>query len=232
METDQIEYANKIFAFLDIIGFKKLVDESSRNPNLVSEIANILRISKQIAVSTLSARPTILQVDPNQYIYRSFSDTSIICGPYVSHDDFHFISAWIMSYQYLLWKEQQVFLRGAVVFGDIYHSEEVIFGPAFINAYHLESSSNKAVWPRVLIDKSILEKAKNTETKRDFFEFLRKDNHNLVYLDYLRELFHLIVLGENKKLTGEREQDFGIPIKLFEDHKKAIISQVRKASEK
>lgn len=232
MGMNEIKYSKKIFAFLDILGFERLVNESRNNPELIGKIANILKRSKQIAVGSLNAKLTVLQVNPNQYIYRAFSDTSIISGPYESHDDMSFLSAWVMYYQYFMWKEQRSFVRGAIVYGDIYHDEEVVFGPALIDAYHLERCETKAMWPRVLIDGSLLNKATQTELRRDFFEILRRDDNNLVYLDYLRELFHLIVLGENKRITGERERDFGAPIKFFEDHREAILAQVKDVCKK
>lgn len=226
MATNGIKYSERMVAFLDILGFERIVDKSRNDPELVKKLVNILMRSKQIALSVLKAKLTILQVDPNQYVYRAFSDTSVISGPYVSHDDLSFISMWIMYYQYFLLKEEQSFLRGAVVYGDIYHNEDVMFGPALIDAYRLESDDVKAVWPRVLIDESLLNKVSETELRRDFFEILRRDDNNIVYFDYLRELFHIIVLGANKKITGERERDFGAPIELFEDHKGAILAQV------
>ncbi|MGB2799500.1 MAG: hypothetical protein WBC82_06625 [Dehalococcoidia bacterium] len=125
-----------------------------------------------------------------------------------------------------MWKEERTFIRGAIVYGDVYADENVIFGPALIDAYRLERCKAKAAWPRVLIDKSLLDKTTKEERRRDSFEFLRQDDDNLVYLDYLRELFHLIVLGENKRITGERQQDFGIPTNFFEEHKEAILTQV------
>jgi len=218
-----------MFAFLDILGFERIVDKSRNNPELIEKLANILKRSKQIALASLGAKLTILQVDPSQYLHRAFSDTSVISGPYVSHDDLSFLSMWVMHYQYFMWKEEQSFLRGAVVYGDIYYDEDVIFGPALVDAYHLERDQTQVMWPRVLIDESLLSKVTEAELRRDFFEMLRRDDNNLVYLDYLRDLFHIIVLGENKKLTGERKQDFGVPIKLFEDHKEAILAQVDNA---
>ena len=105
-------YSKKIFAFLDILGFGPMVDESKRNPELISKIAKMLSRSEQIARSALTAKLTVLRVDLNNYVHRSFSDTSVICGPYDSHHDFSFISTWIMIYQYLMWKEWRVFIRG------------------------------------------------------------------------------------------------------------------------
>lgn len=226
MKMNEVKYSKKIFAFLDILGFERLVNDSRNNPRLISKIANMLFQSEQIARSSLTAKLTVLKVDLNKYVYRVFSDTSVICGPYDSHHDLSFISTWIMMYQYLMWKEERTFIRGAIVYGDLYADENVIFGPALIDAYRLERCQTKAAWPRVLIDQSLLDKTTKEECRRDFFEFLRQDDDNLVYLDYLRELFHLIVLGENKRITGERQQDFGIPAKFFKEHKEAILKQV------
>jgi hypothetical protein len=226
MKMKEVKYSKKILAFLDILGFERIVNESKSNPRLISEIANMLFQSEQIARSSLTAKLTVLKVDLKNYVYRSFSDTSVICGPYDSHDDLLFISTWIMMYQYLMWKEERTFIRGAVVYGDSYSDENVIFGPALIDAYRLERCKTKAAWPRVLIAQSVLDKTTEEERRRDFFEFLRQDDDNLVYLDYLRELFHLIALGENKRITGERQQDFGIPAKFFKEHKEAILTQV------
>jgi hypothetical protein len=226
-----IQYSKRMVAFLDIVGFERIVDKSRNDAEIVQKLANILISSKQIALAVLRAKPTILQVDPTQYVYRAFSDTSVISGPYTSHDDLIFISTWVMYYQYLLWKEEQSFLRGAIVYGDIYHNEDVTFGPAIIDAYHLENDDGKAVWPRVLIDKSLLDKVTEVELTRDLFEIFRRDNNNLVYCDYLREFFHLMMLGELEKTTGKREEDFGDPMEFLGDHKAAILTQIHSALE-
>jgi hypothetical protein len=197
MKMKEAKYSKKVFAFLDILGFERIVNESRKNPRLISKIAEMLSRSEQIARRSLTAKLTVLKVDLNNYVYRSFSDTGVICGPYDSHDDLSLISTWIMVYQYLMWKEERTFIRGAVVYGDSYSDENVIFGPALTDAYHLERCKTKAAWPRVLIDQSVLDKTTEEERRRDFYEFLRRDDDNLVYLDYLRELFHLIALAEN-----------------------------------
>lgn len=229
MTTNQKKYTQKIFAFLDILGFEEFVNESRKNPELINKITNTLLRSKAVASSTGNAKLTVLKVDPTQYRHLTFSDTSVISGPYISHDDIDFLSGWIIVYQYLMLKEERTFIRGAVVYGDIYEDNDVLFGPALIDAYHLER--DKALWPRVLIDASLLSKFTETELKRDFCQLMTQDN-NLVYLDYLRELFHYLVVAQNKKVIGERNEDFGPPVKLFEDHKEAIITQVQYALRK
>ncbi len=226
MVSNKMEhYDNRVLAFLDILGFERLVDESRSNPELISKIARILGRSKAVALSSSNMSPKVLQVEPDKYTYHVFSDTSVISGPYTSHDDVNFLSWWVMSYQYLMWKEEQIFIRGAIVYGDIYENEGVVFGPAMIDAYHLERDKGKAYWPRVLVDESLLDKATQAERERDLLEFLRQDSDNMTYLDYLRELFHLFVLAENKRVIGQRKKDFGMPVGLFQDHKQAILAQ-------
>lgn len=73
---DEIIYSKRIFAFLDILGFKRIIEESRRKPEIITNITNILKLSKKIAVSSLTAKLKILQVEPSQYMYRAFSDTS------------------------------------------------------------------------------------------------------------------------------------------------------------
>lgn len=223
MKTNEIKYSKRMFAFLDILGFEKVVNESRSNPELIGKIANMLKRSKEIAQSALKSKLKVLEVNPNQYSHRSFSDMSVISGPYMSHDDMNFLSMWMMFNQYYMWKENRIFIRGAIVYGDIYEDEDIIFGPALIDAYHLERY--KAVWPRVLIDKSLLAKNTKAERERDLLEFLRQDDDKLVYLDYLRELFHLFIVAE-KEMTGTSKKGFSVPIKLFKDHREVILAQV------
>ncbi len=229
MGTNDFKYSNRALAFLDILGFENIVKESINKPELIQKIASILELSKQIALSFYKSKFTILKVDPNQYSHRMFSDTIVISGPYLSHDDFILLSWWTMFHQYFLWKREKTFIRGGIAYGGMYEDEDIIFGPALIDAYHLESDKGKSAWPRVLIDKSLLNEMTSEERKRDSLEFIRQDTDNLVHLDYLKELFHLFVIAENQRVTGGRMDDFGIPtnpINLFDEHKEAILAQV------
>jgi hypothetical protein len=48
-----------------------------------------------------------------------------------------------------------IFLRGAITYGKIFHTGRILFGSAYQNAFELESK--KALNPRIIVDKSVLD---------------------------------------------------------------------------
>lgn len=47
-----------------------------------------------------------------------------------------------------------ILFRGAVVIGDLYNDKIIIFGPAMLEAYELESK--KAIYPRIIIEEDTI----------------------------------------------------------------------------
>ena len=45
--------------------------------------------------------------------------------------------------------------RGAIVVGDLYHRDNIIFGPALVEAHTIES--REAFYPRVIVSRTALE---------------------------------------------------------------------------
>jgi len=85
-----------------------------------------------------------------------------------------------------------VLVRGGVALGPLYHDGSVVFGPAIIEAYHLESRCAK--FPRILVSESVF--AASQEGLVAFpdqgpqaayrpCEFLRRDSDRLYHLDCL-----------------------------------------------
>ena len=54
----------------------------------------------------------------------------------------------------LMFTAEALFIRGAVVVGNLHFSENFVYGKALVNAYQLESKL--AIYPRVIVDKSAL----------------------------------------------------------------------------
>jgi hypothetical protein len=78
----------------------------------------------------------------------------------------------------LMFTAQALFIRGAVVVGDLHFSENFVYGKALVNAYQLESKL--AIYPRVIVDKSALEliKGENLPVVQDkdgqyFYDYIQ-----------------------------------------------------------
>jgi hypothetical protein len=205
-----ISYQERIFAFIDILGFADLVKESEFDTSKIIRIYNLLERTKTMARLPVGHKFKYIQVDWAKFRSHTFSDSIIISCPYESFDYFNALIGWIMAYQHSMWAQEGTFIRGAVVYGKIFDEENsaMLFGPALVDAYHLEKDTAK--WPRILVDSSIWKKFSDEERLRTIKECLVKDNEGNYYLDHLRELFVLNC------------SDKGDPIVLFQNHRTAI----------
>jgi hypothetical protein len=103
--------------------------------------------------------------------------------------------------------EKGFLYRGAIVCGKVYHTERKIFGPALINAYEMEKS--KAIFPRIIIDESILgiEKCNypgfhNPDSEySNLMELILKDFDGKYFINYINKLY----TGVNIGIKGEQE---------------------------
>jgi hypothetical protein len=89
---------------------------------------------------------------------------------------------------------REILCRGAISYGKLYHKNNLIFGPALIDAYETESQA--ALYPRVILDSSILEVMKyyyKLENKHQYRKIifdsdvessLKTDTDDKFYIDY------------------------------------------------
>lgn len=221
-----VRYEKRIFAFVDILGFADLVEDSEHDTTKILRIYRLLDLAKSMTQLPASYKFEHLQVELAKFRSHIFSDTIIMSCPYESFDYFNTIIAWVMWYQYFMWAEEGTFLRGAIVHGNIFDEENspIIFGPAMVAAYRLETK--KAKWPRILVDSSMVEELPDQKRLRALKEYLRKDTAGNYYLDYLHDLFALTCFDRGKRLKGPSD-----PIALLKDHKVAIEKAVERIRE-
>jgi len=146
----QIDFKNKIVAFIDVLGFKNLLDKGE-----VSKLKRYIEfVAEEINVS----------YDGYNIDYLLISDTIVI---YTDYDERHFaniirtvsmLQARLLTYKILL--------RGSITSGKLYtqKSKNIIVGQGLINAYLLEQ---KAIFPRVIIDREFL---KHPDYKKILFK--------------------------------------------------------------
>jgi hypothetical protein len=172
VKQESVNYTRSIVSYLDILGFSSLVE--TKKPGKISRILRILGES-------VEPHPTD---EPAEIIFTRFSDTIIRSIPVPSPLFFIYELKTILRAQIALIPEG-VIIRGAVTVGDIVQSWDVVYGPAVVRAYQLESPEGG--FPRIIIDNEalkLLRPAWNREELRQFGAV--KEEDSTIYLDYLR----------------------------------------------
>ena len=183
-----IKYTQKVIAFLDIMGFKNLVNKSKSNKTCERKIINSLFELKE-----MEFRPTFGFLESEIQFRKTvtaFSDSIVISYDAISGEAVDAILFDIMNMQIDL-TASGLLLRGAVTFGDVFHDGGVVVGPAMVKAYEMESSI--AIYPRVIVDPGLIDFAVSSWTKtpnkdiqqQHMMNMLRPSENNYYYIDFL-----------------------------------------------
>ncbi|WP_448213473.1 hypothetical protein [Colwellia sp. MEBiC06753] len=148
-------YNKRLCLFLDILGFSTLVksNECSKVHQVIGDIKSTLKSNKEF-MEKIGSEP----------IATTFSDCIVLSvaakAPEVEEAANILATATVKMLQdtYL---NQKIALRGGMSYGELYHAEDAVFGPAMIKSYELESQF--ADWPRVVFDKSVIDMLSNKE---------------------------------------------------------------------
>lgn len=143
-----LTYKKRLVAFIDILGFSKLV-LSRTNDDDVDFIANLIpdalrthvgnSLREDLEITNISDSVILsLETSANDTDLNTLLHLSIIIGR--------------LQHELAL---QGFYIRGAITVGDFYHnsSRNIIIGPPFIRAYQLETQ--QAIVPRVILDSEI-----------------------------------------------------------------------------
>lgn len=134
----------RIIAFLDILGFKELIEYSERE-NDYTKLSNLITKSTKV-FNMLNAM--------KDFQLTQFSDSFVLsCKSLEMGDSIVFI----MHLRDLidLFLSENILLRGGVTIGKVIHTKKILMGPAMNRAYELESRF--ANCPRVIIDKDLFD---------------------------------------------------------------------------
>jgi hypothetical protein len=148
-------------AYLDVLGFKELVYKDK-----ISQLETYF--------STIKETLEVLRHDKKSIDSILISDSIVLISP-DSNDDFKILLRAIQTIQARL-ALKNIWLRGAVSFGEIYFEKEssLVVGKGLVNAYLLEQ---EAKFPRVIIDPIILSKKLSTN-RIEFYEFANPNSEN------------------------------------------------------
>lgn len=189
-------YEFRVIAFLDILGFSNLVKESTNNYILQKKLENIIKHIHSVKVRNYEC--SFKDVDSINKITKceisNFSDSFIISYPLCKQ----FGGGVFQLIQDCLFLQLElaktgIYLRGGITHGELYHKDDICFGPALIDAYHMES--NDAIYPRIIIDSNTLEisssypygnNSKNFE-KNMINTLVTKFNDDKFFIDFIRQ---------------------------------------------
>lgn len=151
------EYVNCYIAFLDILGFKKMIETMP-----CSEIYEIYskRMKNRLSRIYLGRE---LCFEMSDIKMKVMSDS--ICF-HIDSSKPNALIGLIIACQYfqeqLLQLENPILTRGAIVKGDIFAEADITYGPGFVKAYLMEE--NNAKYPRIIITKETMDSAKENTT--------------------------------------------------------------------
>jgi hypothetical protein len=166
-------YETRVVAFLDILGFSELVQTGRQH--------DILDVMNDI-----ETRFDTLERMKNPVDLTAFSD-SIFLSAAPLDDDFGIVRL----VQYVLhmvsgyfWRG--ILVRGGITIGDVYHKHPVVFGPALIAAYEIESQ--QAVYPRIVVEEEVMHRfvtSNHMQTQKvsNPQSAFRKDGDGLIHLE-------------------------------------------------
>lgn len=186
-----MNYEERITVFVDILGFKDILNETidkDGNDNTVSIDKLLLAYSTIREIWDLDEE-NLLKMSMTSKQITTFSDCIVISFLAKESSEIFF------TIQEVKWMVMRllnlgILCRGAISYGKLIHTENVLFGPALVEAYILESKA--ANYPRIILDRTIIDlagKAKSEDhTSLEGIAYvedlLEKDLDGMYYIDY------------------------------------------------
>lgn len=146
-------YDRRIVAFLDILGWTSAIRTSNTTPLRTQELGLALSLLKKYArfveeTSEMRGAHGAHEDGQDDLHVTHFSDC-VVVSVTPDNSGLHRLIATLETLSIGL-LHQGFLLRGGITIGDIYHRGTMVFGPAFLKAYELESHS--AIYPRIILD--------------------------------------------------------------------------------
>lgn len=196
--TNPIRYEDRYCLFLDILGFKEVVEQSthpkSNTPTGIRRLhpGGIYFSLKQIA-STLNYKPILISDSgrsrTSSRVMTQFSDSVVVSYRAGEMGGLDTMLYDVLNLQIAL-VQRGLLIRGAITQGPLHHDKDFVFGPALNEAAELEKV---AMYPRVIVDRDLLNAAGVSTAQiansgksglRTTASLVAQDLDGLLYVDY------------------------------------------------
>jgi hypothetical protein len=218
-----IKYSDSVILYLDILGFRKIVENAGTDAQKIRDVYEKLITAKSVLDTVReSGEESFLNKEKTQI--NMFSDTVLITYPEISDKTIFGLSRVAAAMQWALFSMPGTFLRGAITVGNHYHKNDVMFGPSLIKAYDLER--NSAEWPRIIIDPAVVDKLSITGRLMMLDYCFCRDTAGILFIDYLKVVWYHY-LYESKNLTVDSTKYRELQDGIFKDHSQIILNMLK-----
>ena len=134
-------YEKRLVAFIDLQGFKDEIikNHSSYSIGVVFSIFEYLR--KLIKNDEWDLKVTII------------SDSIVISAKLQTYDDFLYFFYVCSAFAVPKIDDSFVAVRGGIAYGDLHHEDQIVFGPALVDAYDISEGKRKSELLRIRMSK-------------------------------------------------------------------------------
>lgn len=183
-EIEKSELKEYYIAFLDILGYKKIIENCDTIEKEFSYL-EIINNSFNEAIQMITNDP-LYQNELSNLKYNTFSDNIVLGLPVenVTTSSFLYYIELIRSIYYLLLSKYNLILRGGVSFGNYYQNNNISFGSGLVKAYELEGN---AIYPRVIFDKNMV------------VDILENKNKEYLFFKFKQVFYNCLQNNENSK---------------------------------
>jgi hypothetical protein len=191
-------YREALVTYVDVLGFGELV-EASINPSFdVAEIGRIIEVLRdQLGTDE---RVKFEGEKPPKSNFRAYSFSDLTVRVTLIEPQKQFMNILNREIQILAdrqlqlacwgsddWEIFPLLLRGAISLGQISidtnpNSPEIMFGPALVRSYKLESRT--AVFPRIVIDRELMKRA-SAQQSFLYRQFIKRGDDGIDFINYL-----------------------------------------------
>lgn len=199
IDNKKSEYDDSVVCFLDILGFKEYIRKTKDgSPKLIEAIRDLLvTLDPEILCPEKQIGEDEFQNFAKEYGAQivQFSDCIFISMKEISYESLGLYILVLNATSNML--AGGMICRGAVTLGKIYHDDGLIFGPAVVDVYEMESGC--AIFPRVIVSKALEIKQKSLrplskkypkqDTRSLAVKYLVRDSDDFLYVDYIKKIY-------------------------------------------
>lgn len=177
------KYEERYCAFVDILGFRQLIDRLDRNQIKFQLVRKLLKTIQ----GPSQDRPYLF--DRADFRAQSISDAiALSAKPKIEGLWQLLYSLDKLSFELL---DEGYFVRGAIVKGKLYHDDQIVFGSALVRAYELESTVVN--FPRIMVASAVakdlnLDHRIGGVWQNEFRDRIQQAADGPLFLHFLREM--------------------------------------------